>query len=167
MVKFGQITSKSNIKLDSKDKAILMCLNENCRMSLADISRKTRIPLDTIRYRLAKMEKEEIFSYGIITNPQKIGFPLYTAIYLNLVNFTQDREDELRKYIVENKYIIYGGKTLGKYDFIVGFASKDLEDLNEELQKFKSEFQTIIKEFDVLNVLEEFKYDYAVELIGE
>ena len=86
---------QKNIKLDDKDKEILRLLNTDCRMSLTDISRKTRIPIDTVKYRIERMEKEKIFHYAIVMDPLKIGYPIYDALYLNLVNFTKEEEKRL------------------------------------------------------------------------
>ena len=42
--------------LDNKDKKILNALNENARLSIANLSRETGIKRDSILYRLNKLK---------------------------------------------------------------------------------------------------------------
>ncbi len=164
-MKYQEYNVERRVKLDEKDKAILKLLNEDCRMSLTQISRKTRIPIDTVKYRIEKMEREGVFEYTIVMDPLKIGYPIFDALYVNLVNFTTDEEDRLMKYTMKNKNIAYSSKTLGKYDFIIGIVAKDIHELQRVIQDFKTEFQNIIKEIDALSIIEEYKYDYLIDLI--
>jgi len=166
-IKYQDYTVSKTIKLDDKDKEILRLLNTDCRMSLTDISRKTRIPIDTVKYRIERMEKEKIFHYAIVMDPLKIGYPIYDALYLNLVNFTKEQEKKLEFYTKKNKNIIYSAKTMGKYDYIIGFVAMNTRELNDLISEFKTEFQNIIKEFDTLSIIEEYKYDYMIDLINE
>ena len=165
-IKYQDYNITKNIKLDDKDKEILRLLNTDCRMSLTDISRKTRIPIDTVKYRIERMEKEKIFHYAIVMDPLKIGYPIYDALYLNLVNFTREEEKRLETYTKKNKNIIYSAKTMGKYDYIIGFVATNTRELNDLISEFKTEFQNIIKEFDTLSIIEEYKYDYMIDLIN-
>ena len=166
-IKYQDYSIQKNIKLDDKDKEILRLLNTDCRMSLTDISRKTRIPIDTVKYRIERMEKERVFHYAIVMDPLKIGYPIYDALYLNLVNFTKEEEKKLEVYTKKNKNIIYSAKTMGKYDYIIGFVAMNTRELNDLIGQFKSEFQNIIKEFDTLSIIEEYKYDYMIDLIKD
>lgn len=164
-MKYYDYNKSETIKLDNKDKEILKLLNQDSRISLSEISRKTRIPIDTIRYRIEKLEKEKVFEYAIVMNPNKIGYPIYDALYINLVNLTKEKEDELAKYTKEHKNFAYSAKTIGKYDFIAGIVAKDMKELQKIIQEFKTQFQDIIKEIDSLSVIEEYKYDYLLDLI--
>jgi len=153
------------IRLDEKDKKILSLLNKDARINLATVSNKTGIPVDTVKYRLKRMKEEGIFSYAVIIDPVKMGYPIFNTLLLQLVNFTQDKEDKLIKEISLNPNIAYGSKISGKYDFAISFIAKDFLEFNELVQKFKTKFQEIIKDIDMINVLEEYKYDYLIDLL--
>jgi DNA-binding Lrp family transcriptional regulator len=164
-MKYLHFDTTQKVTLDIKDKKILELLNEDCRISLTKISRKTGIPIDTVRYRIERMEKEGIFRYAIVMDPVKIGYPIYEALYINLINFTNQEEKKLMQYTKTHKNFAYSGKALGKYDFIVGIVARDSHELQKIIQEFKTHFQHIIKEFDSLSMLEEYKYDYLLDLI--
>ena len=93
---------------------------------------------------IERMEKEKIFHYAIVMDPLKIGYPIYDALYLNLVNFTKEQEKKLEFYTKKNKNIIYSAKTMGKYDYIIGFVAMNTRELNDLISEFKTEFQNII-----------------------
>jgi Lrp/AsnC family leucine-responsive transcriptional regulator len=153
------------VKLTQKDKKILEQINKNARMSLADISRKTGIPKDSVLYRLRRMEREEVFRYAAIINPLKIGLPIANVAYLQLVNFTPEKEKKLVAHIKTNPNIMYGAKLMGKYDFAVGFVARNMLEFDKILNEFKTNFGDIIKDFDIFSIVEEYKYDYLLDLI--
>lgn len=155
------------VKLDWKDKKILEQLNVNARMSLAEISRKTGIPKDSVLYRIRRMEKEEIFRYAVIINPLKLGLPIFNAVYLQLINFGEQEEEKLVNYIKSHPHLVYSAKIVGKYDFVVGIVAKNMLQFDLIFNEFKSKFNNIIKDFDVLSIIKEYKYDYLVDLIED
>ena len=48
-------------ELDEKDCLILNLLQENCRMSLTDISKKVGLSIDSVKKRIKRMIKDDIF----------------------------------------------------------------------------------------------------------
>ena len=155
------------ISLDEKDKAILEELHKDCRETLTNISRRTGIPVDTIRYRIDRMKEQEVFEYAVIVNPLKLGYPIFNALYLQLTNFTQAREEQLRAYIQKHPHLVYSAKVMGKYDFVVGIVAQNMLAFNAISNEFRTAFEDIIKDFDVLSVIDEFKYDYLMDLMGD
>ena len=152
-------------KLDKKDKQILRLLNKDARINLVQISHKTGIPLDTVKYRLKKMREAEIFNYAVIIDSLKMGYPIFNTLLLQLIHLTEINEKKLIEEIKSNPNIVYASKTSGKYDFAVSFIAKNMIEFNSLVNKFKTKFQSIIKEYDILSVIEEYKYDYLIDLL--
>ncbi len=140
-------------------------MNKDARMTLTKISRKTGIAIDTIKYRINEMKRKEIFNYAIIINPLKMGYPIFNALYLELIHFTKKEEKSLSKYIESHPYLVYAGKLSGKYDFVVGIISKDMNQFDQIANEFKTKFEHIIKNVDMMLVMKEYKYDYLLDLI--
>ena len=164
MPKYFQMNNQS-VKLDEKDKKILQMLNDNCRLPLTTISRKTGIPIDTVKYRIERMEKEQVFSYATIINPPNMGFPIFNGVYLQLIHFSKEEETKLTSYIKQHPNLVYSATCTGQYDYIIGIVAKDLVQFNELLHELKSQFTDIIKDYMVLSIIEEHKYDYLMDLI--
>lgn len=157
---------KNVVKLDLKDRKILEQLNENSRMSLTDISRKTGIPIDTIKYRIERMEKEHIFKYAVILDFARIGYPIFNEVHIQFVNFTTQEEARVKRYVKSDPNIIYSAKIAGKYDYIIAVLAKDMANFDDVLNRFKTAFQNIIKDYDIALVIEEYKLDYVLDLIN-
>ncbi|OIO40013.1 hypothetical protein AUJ61_02725 [Candidatus Pacearchaeota archaeon CG1_02_30_18] len=155
------------VKLDIKDKKILKLLNKNCRITLVEISNKTGIPIDSVKYRIKRMEKNEVFSYAVILNPLKIGYPIFNTLFLQLVNFDKEQEKKLMNYVQNHPYLAYAAKIAGKYDFAISVVAKNLTQFTKIVGDFKTEFNQIVKEVDMAMVLEEYKYDYLIDLIED
>lgn len=155
------------VSLDVKDKQILEQLNLDARMSLTQVSRNTGIPIDTVRYRIQRMEDEEVFRYGVIINPLKMGYPIFNVLYLQLIHFGPEQQKSLQRHVKEHPHLVYSASTTGKYDFAVGIVAKNMNQFTAISNDFKTTFSQIIKDVDVLNIVEEYKYDYLVDLIDE
>ncbi len=70
------------MKLDKKDKAILMQLQEDAKQSSRDLSKKLGMPATTIHERIKKMENEGVIKgYHVAIDPEKVGLPT-TALVL-------------------------------------------------------------------------------------
>jgi len=68
-------------KLDGKDKKILKALDQNARLSIANISRKTGIQRDSVLYRINKMKKEGVIKFfHTALDPVILGYPVYSFV---------------------------------------------------------------------------------------
>ncbi len=161
-----QIKAQNIFKLDEKDKKILVMLDIDARMSLTDISKKTGIPVDTVKYRIEKMESNEILQYQAIIDPELIGYPILNEVHFQLVNFSTQEQERIKKYVTNNPYIIYGVKLSGKHDYAIAIIAKDARQFDSVFNEFKTVFQNIIKDYDVNQIIEEYKFDYMLDLIG-
>jgi DNA-binding Lrp family transcriptional regulator len=154
------------ISLDKKDRKILQLLDADSRMSLTKISRKTGIPIDTVRYRIERMEKEKIFKYAIVIDHHKLGYPIFNEIHLQFVNFTVAEEESVKKYLKNTPNMVYGAKVAGKYDYVIAIMAKDMKEFDDVFHAFKTKFEKIIKDYDIALIIEEYKLDYLIDLIG-
>ena len=153
-------------KLDDKDKKILKQLYVDARMSLTELSRKTGIPVDTVKYRIDKMENAKVLEYQTVIDPELIGYPILNEVYLQLVNFSMEEQERLKKHVKSNPYIIYGAKLAGKHDYIIAIIAKDMKQFDAIFSDFKNKFQKIIKDYDMNQVIEEYKFDYMMDIIN-
>ena len=56
------------IKIDEKDKKILKQLSQNANQNIIDISLKTNLSLDVVKYRLRQLKQKAINSNRVIIN---------------------------------------------------------------------------------------------------
>lgn len=154
------------MKLDNKDKQIIEQLQTNCRQSIAEISKATKLPRDLVVYRIKKLEKEELIrQHHTVLNPTKLGYPLYVYVLFSCYNIKPDEETKLINFLKAHKQIIYVAKNSGKYDFTIGVCAKDYKEYDEIIREIRQKFTDVIKDIEALPTIEEYKYDWMVDLI--
>ena len=157
---------RTKYNLDSKDKKILMQLNDNTRMSLTEMSKKIGVPIDTIKYRMERMQKAGVYKLAVVLNHVKVGYPIFNEAHFQFVNFTAEEEKRVKNYIQSDPHIIYSAKLAGKYDYEITIMAVDMIHFDEILNRFKTAFQNIIKDFDIAIIIEEYALEYLVDLIN-
>jgi len=155
------------VHLDSKDKKILYELQENCRQTIAEIAKKTRLPRDVVVYRIKKLEETGVIErHHTMLNHSKLGYPLYVYVCFSCYNIKTEEETKFINYLKGHKQIIYVAKNSGKYDFTIGVCAKDYKQFDDIIREVRQKFANAIKDIEALPTVEEFKYDWMVDLIG-
>lgn len=161
-----EISYGDKAKLDKKDKKIVKALYENGRYSIADISRKTGIPRDSVMYRIKKMEESKVIrSFQVVLNPSLLGYEIYSFVTLTLQNLDLENEKKLLNHLNSHPNVTYIAKTTGKWDFMLNIVAKNLKELDGILTEMRRKFSKIIKSYETSSIIQEHKYDYMVELI--
>ncbi|MFC1647837.1 Lrp/AsnC family transcriptional regulator [Nanoarchaeota archaeon] len=161
-----QLAKGEKVKLDSKDKKIIEQLQTNCRQTIAQIAKKTKLPRDVVMYRIKRMETNEVIrAHHTMLNPSKLGYPLYVYVLLSCYNIKPDEETKLISYLKSKKNIIYVAKNSGKYDFTIGVCARDYLEYDESIREIRQEFPDLIKDIESLPTVQEYKFDYMVDLI--
>jgi DNA-binding Lrp family transcriptional regulator len=154
------------VKLDKKDKKILEVLDQNARLSIADISRKTGIQRDSVLYRINKMQKQQVIRFfHAVINPIILEYPIYNFVNLVLYNLTEENEKSLLAYLKAHPNVVYLAKTTGKWDLTINIAAKNLKHFDEIMTQIRMKFSKIIKEYETASIIQEYKYDCMVGLV--
>ncbi len=158
--------NEDGIKLDSKDKKILEQLQENCRQTIAEIAKKTKLPRDVVVYRIKKLEENKVIrQHHTSLDHQKLGYPLYVYVLFSLYNIKPELENKFVNYLKNHNQIIYVAKNSGKYDFTIGVCAKDYKEFDDIIREIRQKFADIIKDIESLPTVEEYKFDWMVDLI--
>jgi len=161
-----ELEKGERIKLDSKDKKILEELQKNCRQSIAEIAKKTKLPRDVVVYRIKKLEQTKVIrAHHTMLNPSKLGYPLYSYVFFSSYNLKPVEETKFINYLKSQKQIIYVAKNSGEFDFTIGICAKDYMDFDEIIRDVRQKFINVIKEIKITPIIQEYKFDYMVDLI--
>jgi Lrp/AsnC family transcriptional regulator, leucine-responsive regulatory protein len=157
---------KNPIKLDLTDKKILDALYLNARAPIAELSNKTGIQRDVIKYRIDKMVNNNVIRYFTpILNPARFGFPIWTWVNIVFQNFDSDEQKKFHDHLMRHDNIVYISRVTGRYNFLIGVGARDLEHFDDIMSKIMSKFSHLIKEYDTSSIIQESKYDYMVGLV--
>ena len=144
----------SSIVLDTIDKKIISALLKNPRMKFSDLSEKTGINHETIRYRINGYVKNKfILNFGLLHDFQKYG--LYTTyLLLNVKTFDKAFLDYLQK----EPNVFYGAKLTGAYSGIIYLVSHNPEELGEKLKGIRKALGDNLLSFDLIHMEKIYKY---------
>lgn len=163
----NNIISSPQIKLDSKDKKILELLSQDARMSISEISKKSKIQRDSVAYRINKLEKLNVIKfYTTILNPSALGFPIYSYVHIKLHNLDESLEKQFVAFLVANPQVTYVVKISGEWDYDITIAAKDLGNFDDVLKEIRYKFSKIIQNYSSDLILQEYKFDYLIDLLN-
>lgn len=68
----------------STDRAIIRLLQQNARISYAELSRATNIPESTVRRRMERLQQRGIIQFAMLAEPDKLGYEIRAMIGLRV-----------------------------------------------------------------------------------
>jgi DNA-binding Lrp family transcriptional regulator len=134
-------------------------ISQQANLSLIEISRKTGLSLDIVKYRLQQLNKNIILSNRILLNFNRIGY-YHHVILLKIRRASLEEENKLVSWCASQPSVLYCSKRIGQYDFEINPAIKDIGELNSLLEELKKEFYEIIDSHEVIIISKLLKLNY-------
>ncbi len=125
----------TDISLDDLDKQILEILQQDGRISFADLSRKLSTAEATIRFRVKRLEDNRVITrYAALVNPNKVGFGVSGAILLKIDPAKLEQACEQLTTFEESMYLF---QSTGEYDVVSVIFAHDMDHLNDVVRRTK------------------------------
>jgi Lrp/AsnC family transcriptional regulator for asnA, asnC and gidA len=125
----------TNVTLDNIDKQILTVLQQDSRISFADLSRQLNIPEATIRFRVKRLQDNKIITrFAALVDPIKVGFAVSGAILLKI---DPAHLEEACKTLTGFSETIYLFQCTGEYDIVSVIFAHDMAHLNDVVKRTK------------------------------
>lgn len=136
---------------DNRDLKILHALDKNSTRLVYDIAQEVGCTTETVTSRIKNMLKQKlIIKFTAVINLKKLGYDTY-LIRID----TKNVDDNLRKFIVNNKKVRYAFRSAARPIIFIYLATKKSSDLEDFLIKINSKFNAEIK-YNLL--IEQYKY---------
>lgn len=114
-------------QLDQIDAKIIRLLNEDGRMSHAEIARRIGdIPARTVALRVESLIERNIISIKAIVNPETIGYGVLADVFIRT---EPGRLREVAERIVEFPHISYVAGATGDTDVIISVRARTIQEL--------------------------------------
>ncbi len=158
----------SVFKFDKYDKLILKELDQNARKSLAELSKKVGLSRDAIRNRIKKLvDKDVISAFKPIYNPPSMGYPIINYVFISLYNPSEEQEKEFLKFLKSSKHVTYVAGLIGKWDYIIDIITESPGHFDRVLKEIRQRFPSLIKDYEIYGVLQEYKYEEIGKIVYE
>jgi len=121
--------------MGKEDVRILSVLKQNSKLSVREISKRTKIPATTVHTRLQKLKKDGIIKkYTVELDMKKLGRP--TIAYINTnVDYAYVKKKKLTpnkivEKIIKHPLVEFSSAVTGRVDIVFRVRVKDMQELD-------------------------------------
>ncbi len=125
------------LKLDERDRRILTLLQEDCRMSNADLAEAVGMSPSAFWRRVRALEDAGIIArYGAVVVPKAMGLSFEALVQVNLTRHAPEHLTEFICAVESNPHVVECYATTGQADYHLRVLAPDLEAYNQFLERF-------------------------------
>jgi len=140
-------------RLDAKDFKILSVLDRDARQSNSEIGKIVGLSKEVVKYRIDRMiENGVILRFHTVINYFRLGIVKH-KLYLKLKNANKKRLEEIGQHFKKHKKTEWVVLTSGKWDLIVTFLVKNVNEFDDEVLDMMNRFTDHIQDKAVTTTL--------------
>jgi len=114
---------------DSIDKKILSILEQDARISNADLADKVNLSPTPCLRRLRKLEKSGLIrSYGAVLDEKALGLQASALVFVNLEKSTRDNAERFEAALKLLPEVMECFVVAGRHDYVLRVVAEDLDD---------------------------------------
>jgi len=155
------------VPINKLDLQILKNIATNARMTIGDLASRVAVSRDVVSYHIKALEKNKIilkYRPSTWVDVQKMGYSWY-ILRLKVGKLSSSLEQSLTSFLLNYLYVTYFYKTMGNNDLQIELRLPNTIELNTFLMEIRSILKEVLKQFELLLILEEHKYTYFPECL--
>ncbi|ROL83031.1 AsnC family transcriptional regulator [Pseudomonas protegens] len=118
--------------LDRTDKALLIALQDNARLTTAELADNVALTTSPCWRRVKILEERGVITgYQAILSPKALGFGVTAFVSVMMESHSQETARAFEQRLLEIPEIIACHNVSGRYDFLLEVLAKDLESFGE------------------------------------
>jgi Lrp/AsnC family transcriptional regulator for asnA, asnC and gidA len=114
------------------DRAIIRLLQQNARVSYAELSRATGIPESTVRRRMDRLQQRGVIEFAMLAEPAKLGYELRAMIGLKV---ELQKLEEIATTLRAMNEVTFAAFVTGNFDILIQTVVRSQEALVDFLTK--------------------------------
>lgn len=135
----------NSIKLDKKDLRLLYELEENCRRSLNQLSKKVGVSKQVLHYRLERLIREEaILQFITVIDYSRLGYVNH-EVWFQLKEMKEEKKKEFLTFLINHPRIRWLVKCGGKFDYAMSIMATDVVSFSELLEPIFSRYPNFVQ----------------------
>ena len=143
-------------KLDEINKKILNIISTNAKIPLVGIAKNLNVDHKIIKYRLSKLEKENIIlAYVTSPNFDKLGLH-FIQVNISLKNPSSSVKKSVINYFDDTNKCLFAIELLGKYDLTIEIHVENNEKLKKIIDGFREKFISVYNDYDISTINKEY-----------
>ncbi len=122
------------IQFDQFDVRLLRVLQENGKLTNAELSERVHLSPSQCQRRLKKLEENGVVQgYVAMLDRVKVGLGVMAIVNVSLSEHSEEAVRKLEQAILENPQILEGWAVLGETDYLLRVVATDIEELSNLL----------------------------------
>jgi len=155
---------KDDIDIDGIDRSLLKLLQRNALTSTEILGESVGLSPTAAKRRVNKLRKNGVIQRDVaITDPERLGFGVFTLVFVNLERDRRDIVQNFKQAIENHPRILQGFYITGDADFVLLVVSRSLADYEKFTQTFFWESPNI-KSFKTMVVMETVKLGFELPI---
>lgn len=129
-----------NQLLDDVDRALIMAMTDNARISIADLARQVGMSAPSVAERLRRLEEAGLVSgYTVDLDLKALGYTLTAIVRIRPL---PGQLHQVEKLLMESPEVIECDKVTGDDCFIARYVLRSIDELDPILDKISQRAQT-------------------------
>jgi len=158
MLEYG--TSEKVQEIDDVDAKIIKTISQNARKNVVAIAREINSTVDVVKYRLKKLKEKNIISgFTLQLDLAELGYEYYSVLFYTH-NLSEETENRILTFARLHPAVRFTVRTIGNHDLQLELEVKNHAELDGVLKAFRQQFAAHIRDFEILRVTKEYKYDF-------
>ncbi len=152
---------------NSYEMRVMKCLIKEPRLRLSSLAKQAGVNIKTVISILKNLRKRKIikgFKYILDTN--KLGAFKF-RLFLTLHNISQEREEEMLKYLLQIKEVVQVNKTIGDWNLEVDIEALDKSTIKHLISQMREEFKEIIAYFNIIEFYQYYQRSFLPRYLFE
>jgi Lrp/AsnC family transcriptional regulator, leucine-responsive regulatory protein len=122
------------MELDKLSRSIITALQENARMTFAEIGRRVGLSAPAVAERIAKMEQDKVITgFHVAVNPASLG---YTICAIVMFSADGGHSEPFYKFIANHPDVVHCDRVTGDPCAILKILAKDTSHLEKIISSF-------------------------------
>ncbi len=148
------------MSLDDMNIKILDLISEDARLSSVVIANKLKLTPKTVLARIKEMKKEGIiWGFKPLIHLENTPYRSFKA-FVKFQNITEQKEKQIIAFFSDKANVVGVIRMIGLWDFEVEIESESQEYVIKLTRDFRDRFKDIIKEFEIVPLFHEYKYNF-------
>jgi Lrp/AsnC family leucine-responsive transcriptional regulator len=123
--------------VDHYDAAILRLLQENCLLSIQEVSERVGLSPSACHRRMHALRHSGVIEREIaVVSPQAVGRPISMVLMVSLEREQADIIDAFKRSLAQTTEIMSAYYVTGEADFILVLTSRDMDDYDHFTRRF-------------------------------
>ena len=136
----------TEVKLDFKNRRILLELDKNSRISLSDLGRKVGLSKEVVFHRINNLVKNGIIlRFQTVISTYRLGYQA-NKLYFKLQNLNPIVKKQLHEFLMKDQRVFWIGYCQGRWDLIIAFWARNSQEIGEFEDELLNRFSTYIQE---------------------